>query len=325
MRKLPLPLRKIAQRQNIRKAIRLSAALAIAIAAEPAGTQSAPGASAAVQEQACSLPGLTPDLRRAPTTDDLLAAYNSQAALLHSLRGSLILRGQGQARPDGKTDNPRPFPAMLIFRSPAWVRLTGVIPFSARRSFDLASDGRSFRLLMPDGKVMRLIVGSVDALETSPDPRENIRPRMVLEAIHWLPAKLRKPPTPAENHQIQTIDVSLRTSAGEQVPAQLAFNLQNGTLARLVIPDPGGQSASEVDYTDWQTAPDAGSGDRKVCFPRRMYITQPQQNRHLEMKFESVQVNASAQPGDFQLVPPRGVVVSRAGEAGNPAKSSTTP
>jgi hypothetical protein len=315
-----LPLRFSSLRQY--RCVQLAAALVICLFTGSAGAQRTVSAPAAAHDQTCSLPGLTPDLRRTPTTDDLLRAYNAQAALVHSVRGSLILHSQDESEPGGQKKNSRPFPAMLSFKSPAFVRMTGVIPFAGRRSFDLASDGRQFRLLVPEGKAMRLFVGPADALQTSSDAKENIRPRMVLEAVSWLPARLKPQAnsTPAMRDGMETMDVELTTSTRSLVPAQLEFDLRTGTLARITIPDADTKSSTSVDYSDWQSARGAGAGDRTACFPRRILFTQPEQARSLEMKFMSVEVNVAIPLAQFQFVPPPGVPITRLGPAAGSAR-----
>jgi hypothetical protein len=321
-----LLLSKIAPRQigcvQVDRYVRIVAALVIGFFAGAAGAQGSESAPAAAHEQTCSLPGLTPDTRRKPTTDDLLRAYNAQAALVHSVRGSLILHSQDESELGGQKKNSRPFPAMLSFKSPAFVRMTGVIPFAGRRSFDLASDGRQFRLLVPEGKVMRLFVGPADALQTSSDAKENIRPRMVLEAVSWLPAKLEPQAnsTPAVRDGMEMVDVELTTSTRSLVPARLEFDLRTGTLARITIPDADTKSSTAVDYSDWQSARGAGAGDRTTCFPRRILFTQPEQARSLEMKFMSVEVNVAIPLAQFQFAPPPGVVITRLGPAAGNAR-----
>jgi outer membrane lipoprotein-sorting protein len=263
----------------------------------------------------CSLPGLAADTGGAATADKLLAAYNAQAALIHSLRAYVILRGEGVGAPGPTEYNSRPIPTTVLFQAPTFLRMTGVIPFSARRVFDMASDSRQFRLLVQEGNGMRMIVGPVDAPETSTNFKENIRPQMALEAIRFLPADLRSSgvPEPAKDAQSKTIGVELQTSSGKRLPAQLEFDMSKGTLARLIISDPSGKQASEVDYSDWQKTAEPGKPDSQACFPRRIFVTQPDQNRKIEMKFMSIQLNVPVLPSQFQFVPPPGTTVTRVG------------
>ncbi len=275
------------------------------------------GGQLAPETLSCSLPGLPVNSGRAIAADEFLAAYNAQAARVHSVRGSLMLHSQDESESGGQKKNSRPFPAMLSFKSPAFVRMTGVIPFAGRRSFDLASDGRQFRLLVPEGKAMRLFVGPVDAVQTSSDAKENIRPRMVLEAVSWLPArrKSQADSAPAVRDGMAMMEVELTTSKRSLVPAQLEFDLRTGTLARITIPDADTKSSTAVDYSDWQSAPGAGAGDQTICFPRRILVTQPKETRRLEMRFMSVEVNVAIPFAQFQFVPPPGVAITRLGPA----------
>jgi hypothetical protein len=123
----------------------------------------------------CSMPGIAPASERSLSDADLLASYNSQAGLIQTVQGSVVVRAKGGPELGSKVRDSRPSPAILSFRAPASLRMTGVVPFSARRTFDIASDGREFRLLVPDGKIMRFFVGPVDAPPVSSNPRENLR------------------------------------------------------------------------------------------------------------------------------------------------------
>jgi hypothetical protein len=183
-------LRKVA-----RTACAVGIVLPICLCPCSAAAQSPSGDAVAGQREACSLPGLVADLRRTPTADELLRAYNAQSTLVHSLRASLILHLQDDATTGGvQSRGSKRIPAMLSFKSPKSVRMRGMVPFAGRRAFDLASDGREFELLFPDGNAMRFLAGPVDAPANSSNPRENIRPSVILEAIRWLPARRRNSP-----------------------------------------------------------------------------------------------------------------------------------
>jgi hypothetical protein len=265
----------------------------------------------------CSIPGLGLGSRHKISAQELVAAYNAQAALVHSLQASTVLRLQDGAELKSTIHDARPFPASLEFKAPNQVRLTGVVPFSARRSFDMASDGREFRLLVPDGNVMRLILGPVDAPGNSLNPRENIRPQLILEAIFLLPAKLvgHVDHPGSRNNREETIQVELTTSTGSHENAQLEFDLRNGDLARISLENAKGQPATDVAYSNWQDESSSENGGRQVCFPRQMLISQQQPYRELEIRFLSVEVNGSILPSQFQLNPPHGIQVTRVGGA----------
>ncbi|HEY6488741.1 MAG TPA: hypothetical protein VIY99_06420 [Terracidiphilus sp.] len=258
---------------------------------------------------ACSLPGLAPGRR--PLSDHaLLSAYNAQADAVKSVQASVLVRGQSGAEYKVKPHGAQALPALLSFVAPEHLRLTGAVPFSGRRSFDLASDGRELRMLVPDGKLMRFLVGPADAPATSKNPRENLRPGPLIDALHWTRATAQQPViehSEAEGHQV--LGIELATVQGER--ARVDFDLATGTVAGITMLDSKKQVVLDMHYGDWRTV--LGSGDREgaVCFPRRMELTEPRQDLHVELKVATLRVNVPIPPTQFRLLPPRGIPVTR--------------
>lgn len=262
----------------------------------------------------CSMPGLMQSAGHQLKAHELLDSYNSQASLVHSLEASAIVRVQGGSKYAAKLKDSRPAPVELRFIAPAWLRMTGMVPFSARRPFDMWSDGRDFRLLAPEGKVMRFIVGPVDAPTTSADFRENVRPQAVLEALHWLPAKLENANESPfmKSNETEAIHVELSgPAAAAREKATLEFDLRSGTLSQLEILDEASKVITAIMYSDWQRVPATLGGDGAICFPKRMLVDQRQQDLQVELKMLSMQVNPQLSPLQLQLFPPRGIPVTR--------------
>jgi hypothetical protein len=272
--------------------------------------QRAPNPESSAALVGCSLPGIAAGTRPL-RGEELLAAYNAQSEVVRSLQASVIVRGQSGAEYKVRPHGAQALPAMVSFQAPAYLRMTGVVPFSARRSFDLASDGRELRLLVPDGKLMRFLIGPADAPATSKNPRENLRPRPLVDALHWPSAIALLPggAKPQEAGEHQSVEVGLEPAMrGEARAARLDFDLQTGTLAAITISDASKQILSDIRYGDWRTVPGA---DRSVCYPRRVELTQPGQDLHLDLKIVAMQLNVPMSRMQFRLPPPRGIPVTR--------------
>jgi hypothetical protein len=266
----------------------------------------------------CSLPGLTSVTAQSTSDDALLAAYNSQASLVQSLEATVLVKAKSGPDFAKRGKDAKPAPTMLSFRAPASLRMTGAIPFSARRSFDFASNGKEFRLLVPDGKRMRFYVGSVDAAPSSANPRENLRPQPIVDALHWTRGVLHNPASGKENAKtrMRTIQVDLAAALEASVKtAEVDFNMASGTVASITFRDPRGVIVSEVNYADWQDLVNGDNGTGDDCFPRRIAVVQPQQNLQLEMKVLVLSVNPHIPPSRFELIPPRGIPVTRLGSS----------
>jgi hypothetical protein len=298
--------------KRIRLALLFLSGLSVAYVFAQAPSPSSHGGDAS--SNTCSMPGLIKDARHKLEAEELLDSYNSQAAMVRSLEASAIVRAQSSSKYAAKLRDARPAPVEIRFLAPSWLRMTGVVPFSARRTFDMWSDGKEFRTLVPEGKVMRFFVGQVDAPQTSTDPRENVRPEAVLEALHWIPARMsRKTGSPLrKGNQTETIDVELTSPTPPGlIKANVEFDMRSGTVSRLEILDEAGKVVTTIDYSDWQKASATRGVEGSVCFPRRMLVDQKQQDLQVEMKILSMQVNPQLSPFQLQLFPPRGITVTR--------------
>jgi hypothetical protein len=279
-------------------------------------------AAAEVPARGCSLPRLTSITRHSPTDDELLTAYNSRATLVESLEATVLLKAKSGPDYAKRGEDAKPAPTMVSFRAPASLRMTGAIPFSARRSFDFASNQKEFRLLVPDGKRMRFYVGSIDAPPISANPRENLRPQPIIDALHWTRGVLHITARSKEDAKkgMRTIKVDLAAVPEVVVKtAEVDFTMASGTVAGITFRDAGERIVSEVNYADWKDQVNGDNGTGSVCFPRRIVVVQPQQKLQLEMRVLVLSVNPHISPSRFDLIPPRGIPVTRLGssEKGN--------
>jgi hypothetical protein len=262
----------------------------------------------------CSMPGIAPDSERSFTDADLLASYNSQAELIQTVQASVVVRAKGGQEFGSKVRDSRPSPAILTFRAPASLRMTGVVPFSARRTFDIASDGREFRLLVPDGKIMRFFVGPVDAPPVSSNPRENLRPQPIVDALHWFPARHVSAAAPGWSgtgnvRALNVVLLGLREDSRKT--ARLEFDLRAGTVTKIDIFDEAQKVVTELHYSNWQQVPVSGKAGNSICFPKQILVNRQVQNLQLEIKTMSAELNGVLASTQFQLIPPRGIPVTR--------------
>ena len=306
------------RRRSRRCAYFTAAALFLCLRALQAAGQSTP-LPAGFEAGSCSLPGVAADAGQTTPAAELLRAYNAQADGIHSLRGSLMVQIHNTADSGGQAKDPKPVAAMLSFRAPASVRLTGLAPFSSTQTFDLASDGRSYEMLLPDGNTMRFVAGLTDAPAGSANPPKSIQAQTIVEALRGLPAQLRgsATSTPEMSGAVKTLDVTLTTATGRELAAQLDFDLGSGTLSRMSVPDPEGGTTTRIFYKDWHRASAVGAPGKYVCFPTRIDVAQPGQSREIEFKFLSIEMNAPVLPRQFRFRAPAGAATSAGGSSGN--------
>jgi outer membrane lipoprotein-sorting protein len=276
--------------------------------------QTSAAATESVGDRSCSMPGLAPKSHQSIQGEDMFSAYTAQASRVKSLEATVMARAKAGAEYKAQSEGSRPSPVMIEFHAPAYLRMTGVIPFSAQRVFDMSSDGRDFRLLIPDGKVMRFFVGPVDAPTTSSNPRENLRPQPVIDALHWPQGKLRDGIGKGQVSQRGIREITLDLAPSIHAIARTAtvqFDLDHGVVTQLTIHDAAGRSVTQIQYGDWQEIARESGGTGLTCFPKRIVVVQPGQDLELEMKLMSVTLNPPISPQRFRLMPPGGASVTR--------------
>jgi len=284
----------------------LLCALAIGLSAQnaPRGAPEPPATT-----HACSLPGLSPTDGESPGDAQLLTAYNAQADLVHTLLAYAMVRGEGGKEFGRSAKQSAKLAATIQFQGPALLRMTGVIPFSDRE-IDMASNGREFRLLVPVERKMRFLVGSVDAPGDSPNPKENLRPQPLIDALRWPIG------TPAGAMEAQPTDnagrilsVQLPTLRGVPRTAQVEFDLRSGTVSSFSIYGPGARLLSVVRYSDWEEVANQATGAAAGCYPRRIVLVKPQEDFQLDLRILNLDLNPPIPTAHFLLSPPKGVPV----------------
>lgn len=269
----------------------------------------------------CSLPGLSNSGAESLRDAQLLTAYNAQADSVRSLQAYAMVReevGSKFGLPANKRSGK--LAATIQLQAPALLRITGIIPFSDR-GIDLASNGREFRLLVPEKRDARFFVGSVEAPADSPNPKENLRPQPLIDALRWPNGKLANAmeAQPADNTG-RKISIQLLTPRGLPRTAEVEFDLRSGTVSSLSIYGPDARLLWVIRYSDWEEVANQATGTVAGCYPRRIELVQHDQDFQLDMRILNLDLNPQIPKARFLLNPPKGVPVVKLSSSG--AKSA---
>jgi hypothetical protein len=241
----------------------------------------------------------------------LLAIYNAQARLFHSLKASVVFAGVRGPKFGPKAGKSREIAGFIDFQQPGRIRVTGVTPPLGKTAFDLASDGREVQLLAPDHDVMKFFVGQVDALANVPEADDLPRPREFLDALRWPEGTLRKAEEkrPSPDTQDDTLDLDLPPRAGKPIEGKLHYDPRSGAVTSLELYNADGELLSELKYADWQAVGGATGGSSKACLPRRVQLIQPMEDVQLDIRFLQLTLNPRLPGSSFHLSPPPGTPI----------------
>jgi hypothetical protein len=176
--------------------------------------------------------------------------------------------------------------------------------------FDMASDGKEFRVWLPTKN--KFLLGDVGLERNSEKPLENLRPQHLLDALLW--PEIRKEETvlieefndEASRYYVLTV---LRGGYTTEIYRKIWFDRADLNVVRLQAYGPKGILLSDAHVSDWQPlneAPAATSGAANVpqSFPRAIRLDRPHDDYRLDLQITKIDPNVDLGPDRFQLSQP---------------------
>jgi outer membrane lipoprotein-sorting protein len=207
--------------------------------------------------------------------------------------------------------------AFLLASRPENVRMVGQAPVIGKTIFDMASDGKEFRVWLPTKN--KFLTGEVALERNSEKPLENLRPQHLLDALLW--SEVRKEETTlleefndeSARYYILTV---LRGGYRTEILRKIWFDRANLNIVRLQSYGPKGALLSDVHYSDWQPVSDSPAGsapaaNSQMTFPRSLRIDRPHDDYRLDLQVTKIDLNVDLAADRFQLPQPAGAEIVR--------------
>ena len=115
------------------------------------------------------------------TVAQLVNGVNDRYAAINSLTATVDFQATTGGARQGKETDITPFHGYILLRKPAMLRVLALLPVVRTHAFDLASDGKTFRLVIPPKS--RAVVGSNTVTRPSTNGLENLRPDIFLDSV----------------------------------------------------------------------------------------------------------------------------------------------
>lgn len=239
----------------------------------------------------------------------LVAIYNEQARGIRSLvTGIEMVATPGRSYGE-EAKHSHEVGGMLIAQRPASLRLLAEVPFAGKRLFDLASDGKTFQMLIPSRH--EFLIGQDESTRHSSKPFENLRPRDILDAMIW--PELSDDSVVRLNKSIRAGEEPYRLTVmrtrGEDWEADRTIFLDRRTIRiqKIEIYGPNERLVSEIRYAEWKRVPPEAGGSSDACFPRHIWINRPEEDYQLEMLVTRIGLNQEISMDRFHIQPQSGV------------------
>jgi len=257
------------------------------------------------------------------TREELLDSYNQMARNTKTLNATVELKPTAGSKYSGVIDEYHEVKAFLLAARAAEIRVIGQAPVVGTTVFDMASDGKTFRVSIPSKN--KFLVGPVAVERASSKPIENLRPQHLLDALLWPEIRKEEAVTLKEyndeNARYYVLTV-LRGGHQVEVLREVWFDRADLQVARMQNFGPKGLLLSDIYLADWQP-PDSSAGPNAAAtassgaasFPRSIRIDRPHDDYKLDLHITKVTMNEEIPAERFKLEQPAGAELVRVGEA----------
>jgi outer membrane lipoprotein-sorting protein len=115
------------------------------------------------------------------TVTQLVNGVNDRYEAIDSLTATVDFQATTGGARQGKQTDITPFHGYILLRKPAMLHVIALLPVVRTRAFELTSDGKTFKLVIPPKS--RAVVGSNTVTKPSTNGLENLRPDIFLDSV----------------------------------------------------------------------------------------------------------------------------------------------
>ncbi len=261
-------------------------------------------------------PGSVPTLMTA-TRDELNTRIANLYNAINSFQATVEMTPSVGSVYTGHITEIKDVHAYVLFRKPADIHIIGQLPVLGTQAFNMASDGRSFKLLI--ASTLRhsdkplFIEGSNDAPANSKNKLENLRPRAFLSSMLIRPAGPDETPlledaTDEDNALYILQFVTRNPEGGLMIARNVWFDRLDLSIVRQKVLDETGSIVSDTRYAKWQQY-------NGVQFPAHIDINRPKDGYGLVLDVLAMKMNLELTNAQFALTQPEGSQVQVIGAA----------
>lgn len=259
-----------------------------------------------------------PTVVMSATADQLVNAVNEQCQKIHSLSATVEFQATEGGPSNGKEKTYTSFSGYIRLRKPGSLRVIGLLPVIRTRAFDMATDGNTFKLLLPHYN--KVVEGPNTVTKESSKPLENFRPNVFSESLLinciepddlvTLTSDTGTVLDPRTKQMMLQPEYDLtvvrrKQNSQELIPERVIhFSRIDLHPYQVDIYDAKGAIQTIATYGSLQTF-----GTQK--FPGTITIKRPLEELQIVITFTKVAVNLPLDDQTFQLEVPKGMTVQK--------------
>lgn len=247
---------------------------------------------------------------------ELVARLNQRWGAMDSLNATVEIQASVLKSSEGVARDYTTFRGHILIRKPEMLRVLGQIPVLGTRMFDMASDGKTFTLLIP---AKGMAVKGMNAVnKKSANRLENLRPGFFIDAmivrglepddLYGVVADTETVEDAARKHLFTVpeyiLSISRRNPGSQQLTPVRVVVFHRDDLMPYTqdIYDKDGNLETQVEYANYQ---DFDS----VRYPSRITIKRPLEDYLVVLTVEKVVQNMELKNDQFQIKIPEGTKI----------------
>jgi hypothetical protein len=234
----------------------------------------------------------------------LIAAVNAPSKAIQTMTATVDLEPTAGSVYSGIIKEYSDVKSFILVERPAMIRMVGQAPVVRTDIFDMASDGKEFRLFVPSKQ--KFIVGKAGVQRPAKNALENMRPQHILQALlipSIDPDAEQTCRYEAEEgiRRYYVLDVFEKGSEGDlNLGRQIWFDREDLRIDRVQFYGPQGVYLEDVRYAGYRDF-------QGVRYPTRIKITRPVEDYGVSITVQNVTFNRPIAPEKFELKQPQGV------------------
>lgn len=259
-----------------------------------------------------------PPLVMNANAEQLEQQVNTKYDAVQSLTATVEFQASVGGQREGQVKDYTSFHGFILLRKPAMLRVLGLLPVLRTKAFDLASDGETFKLLIPPKN--KAIEGTNKVTKKSTNTFENLRPNVFIDSmlirsigpddLVYLTTSMRTMPDPKSKQLLEDPDYDLsivrrKESGNELIPVRtIHFSRTDLLPFEQDIFDKDGNVETQTIYGRYQTF-------GATQFPAVVTIKRPLEDYQIVLTVSKVTVNEPLRDDQFELKLPEGIVVQK--------------
>ncbi len=259
-----------------------------------------------------------PSIVLTATADDLVKSINKSCQTIHSLSATVEFKATEGGPRKGREKTYTSLNGYILLRKPESVRVIGLVPVLHTRAFDMASNGNTFKLVIPSRN--RVIEGTNTVTKKSPNAIENLRPNIFIDSLLFnciepddLVTLTEDTETVIDQKSKQMTlrpeyDLSVvrrKENSQELIPERVVhFDRTDLRPYEVDIYDKNGERQTEAVYGPLQTF-------GPVEFPGTVTIKRPLDEYQIQISIQKLTVNLALTDDQFEVKVPEGMQVQK--------------